>query len=872
MKTILIIIGLIFPIFIFGKSIPTDKKTYLTYKLIGATPVIDGKLDDPAWQNIAWETNFVQYDPYENVQPSQKTAFKIMYDENYLYIAIKAYDSIPSKINRRLSRHDDAQGDYVGIQFDSYNDKLTAFTFIVSAAGVKSDLLYSNDGDNQDYSWDPVWEAKTTIDEQGWNAEMKIPLSQLRFSSEQNQTWGLEVARFLYRKQEMSLWQRIPKDAAGWVHNFGEMEGLKGLKPKRQIEIMPYSVGKYEHYQKDDANPFSTGKSQKLSFGFDGKVGITNNLTLDYTVNPDFGQVEADPSQVNLTGFETYYQEQRPFFVEGKNILSFGLTPGDNSMSGDNLFYSRRIGRVPQGAPDSYDYTNMTLNTTILGAFKITGKTQSGWSVGVLESMTSKETADFVYNGTQSKLAVEPMTNYFVGRLQKDFDKGNTRIGGMLTATNRAINDSNLLFLHKAAYTGGIDFNQNWKNKSYYLNIKVLFSHVEGDKQSIVATQTSLVRNFQRVDNNYVKLDSNRTSLNGSGGLVQFGKQGDGHWQYSTWLNWRSPGLDLDDIGYLHSTDDIFQVLWVQYRCQEPFSIFRNYFINFNQWSGFDFGLNSTYKGCNVNANTQFKNYWSTGGGINYDGENLSNFALRGGPSLRLPGDVNAWFFLSSDNRKKFKANLNLMKLKGAADDISDVNVSLSYQPTNALSASINPAIDIRRSLMQYVTTATVGTENRYIMATINQKVLSASIRLNYSITPNLSIQYYGQPFIATGHYYDFKKIVAPHASNLTDRFVVIDKNMTFDAVNQVYNVSENNNGTVDYQISNPDFKLLQFLSNLVVRWEYVPGSTVFFVWSQNRNTSYTEGDFNFRNDVTDLYHIFPYNVFLIKFSYRFKV
>ncbi|HIC89882.1 MAG TPA: hydrolase, partial [Anaerolineae bacterium] len=363
--------------------------------------------------------------------------FKIVYDARNLYVAIRARDSKIDEIISRVTRRDEAeQSDLVGVLIDSYFDHRTAFEFSVNAAGVKMDVLHSDDGMNKDPSWDPVWFVATTIDDSGWTAEMRIPFSQLRFGKNNKHTWGLQVYRQLYRKQEMSSWQFIPRNAPGFVHYFGELRGLDDISPPRRIELLPYTVANTNRSKKQQGNPFATGQKNTLSGGLDGKIGLTSDITADFTINPDFGQVEADPSEVNLTAFETFFEEKRPFFVEGKNIFDYRLMIGDGDQAQDMLFYSRRIGRSPHYRPDLGDdeHLDMPQSTSILSAFKVSGKTANGVSIGVLDAVTAKEKAGIERNGHYRDETVEPLTNYFVARLQKDYNEGSTTIGGMLTA------------------------------------------------------------------------------------------------------------------------------------------------------------------------------------------------------------------------------------------------------------------------------------------------------------------------------------------------------------------------------------------------------------------------------------------------------
>jgi len=863
----------------YSDTIPT--RIYETKKLISSPPVIDGLLDDEIWNTLEWSGDFVQREPYEGEQPTQQTLFKIIYDDNNLYVAIKAQDTETDKIEKRLTRRDEFDGDWVGIVIDSYNDKLTAFAFIVNAAGVKNDGFISNE-DNMDETWDPVWYVKTSMVESGWNAEMKIPYTQLRFADKEEYIWGLQVMRWIFRKEEFSAWQHVPMETSRWVSMFGELQGIKGIKPKKEVEIIPYVMGNTERFEEEEGNPYATGSKYGYSAGVDGKIAVTNNMTLNFTVNPDFGQVEADPSEVNLTAFETYFPEKRPFFIEGSNIYNFSLTDGDGPMSQDNLFYSRRIGRTPHHEPELIDdslqteYSDQPEFTTILGAFKLSGKTQNGWSIGVMESLAAKEFAKIDAEGEERKEMVEPLTNYFNTRIQKDLKEGNTTIGGMVTATNRKIDSESIDFLHHSAYTGGLDFTNYWKEKSYYFQAIASFSHMVGNTKSITELQESSRRYYQRPDANHLTLDTTLTSLTGHGGTIGGGKIGAGHWRYVGWITWRSPGLELNDMGYLRQADVIQQVLWAQYRIWEPFSIFRSLNVNFNQWSGYDFSGTRVYLGGNVNFHMQFKNYWSFGSGINRDGAHISRSELRGGPALRFPGDWNNWVAISTDERKKLNFELFMFNNWGDENNsrFFDVGLEITYRPLNVLSLSIEPGYRQGRRDLQYVETIELDNDNRYIISTLNSEMFSADFRINFSLTPDLSIQYWGQPYIFAGNYSTFKRITNPMNDDYNNRFHIYEEGVEifYDEENEIYEVDENQDGDIDYNFENPNFNFFEFRSNLVARWEYIPGSSIYFVWSQGRTGDNSMGEFDFVEDMENLFSIVPHNVFLIKFSYRFSL
>lgn len=875
-KHILLIITLIASN-LFASQPSTGKKIYYTKPINPQPPIIDGRLDDPVWQKVAWGSDFIQREPDDGAAPSQKTAFKIMYDTKNLYVGIRAYDTEPEKIVRRVTRRDVLDGDLVEINIDNYFDHRTAFSFTINAAGVKSDAAISNDGDNGDSNWDPVWYAEVTIDESGWTAEMRIPFSQLRFADKDEHVWGLQVQRELFRKEELSVWQYIPQNSPGWVSFFGELRGIKGIRASRRIELLPYGVTNVRRFEKEIGNPFAAGQSINWSSGLDAKIGVTSDLTLDVTVNPDFGQVEADPSEVNLTAFETFFEEKRPFFIEGQNILDYRIMGGDGGFSNDRLFYSRRIGRAPHYSPDLEDneFMQMPDNTSIMTAMKLTGKTQSGLSIGVLDAITEKERAQIDLHGKRRQEIVEPLTNYFVGRLQKDYNQGNTSIGGMFTATHRALSESHLNFLNSAAYSGGIDFRHQWHDKTYFFDVRTAFSHVRGDREAILEVQTASARYYQRPDADYVTLDSTRTSLSGHGGFINFGRGGNSKLRFAVGGMWRSPGLELNDLGFLRQADRILQFIWVGYSITNPVSIFRSLRINFNQWMGWNFGRETVFAGGNINGGGQFKNYWWFWLGINREGSNLSTSALRGGPAMKFPARWNQWYNISSDNRKAFQ--LGFGGFNSWNDDgesrTHNVRFWLSFRPRDALRLRINPFFTFNKQDLQYIDTIDYDVDKRFIFGRLKQKTLGITFRFDFSITPDLSIQYYGQPFVSAGQYSQLKRITKPRANHYADRFhTFTESEIQFDSGKGQYNFDEDSDGTIDYSLDKPDFNFRQFRSNLVIRWEYNPGSTLFLVWSQERTGADDNGKFSLTNDLGELFNESATNVFLIKVSRWFSL
>jgi hypothetical protein len=839
----------------------SGKRSYTTKRIIDKAPIIDGYADDEAWNIVEWAGGFTQHDPFDGAEPTEETAFKILYDDNFLYVLVRSFDSEPDKIVRRMSRRDGFEGDFVEINIDSYFDKRTAFSFTASVSGVKGDEAITNDGDRWDRTWDPIWYLKTSIDDKGWIAEFKIPFTQLRFSNEENQTWGLQVTRRYFRNEERSNWVYVSKDNSGWVRHFGELRGIKNIKPKRQVELYPYVLGKTEVYKKEDGNPFSKGTEFGYSVGIDGKIGLTNDFILDFTINPDFGQIEADPSEVNLTAFETYFREKRPFFIEGREITSFQLSGGGNSFSRDNLFYSRRIGRSPHHYPDLQDgeYADVPNNTTILGALKLTGKTKNGLSLGLIESITAEEKALIDFEGDTYEQTVEPMTNYFVARMQKDLNDNNTIVGGMFTSTNRFIKEDHLNYLNKNAFSGGLDLTQYFKDKKYHLTFKLAGSHLTGDSSAMILQQESSRRYFQRPDHTYSTFDSTLTSFTGYSGTIEAGKLSQKGWRWLSWITWRSPKYETNDVGFLSRSDAIFQVFWLSYRWSEPFSIFRSMQVSMDQWTGWDFGGNLNFYGTNFGTFMEFKNHWRFHGGVGISGDGISNNLLRGGPSILLPGEYNYRAHLNTDRRKKVHFGFGTNHGYGfeGSGYRHHYSIDIVYKPINALSIAFLPDYSISKDELQFTGTESVNGEDRYIFADIKRITTDLTVRIDYSITPNLTIQYYGSPFVSSGDYSDAKYITDTKADRFEERF---NRDMSFSGVEDY----------PAYLDENYDFNFRQFRSNFVLRWEYRPGSLVYLVWTQSRTGVESKGNFTFTDDYGGLFETDPYNVFLIKLSYAF--
>jgi Domain of unknown function (DUF5916)/Carbohydrate family 9 binding domain-like len=859
------------------------KKRYDTKRLTGKTIILDGMPTEDAWNSVEWAGDFTQWQPNEGKAPSQPTRFKILYDNNFLYVAYDCYDSTPNLIEKRMARRDAFPGDFVEINIDSYHDQRTGFSFTTSVSGVRGDEFISNNGNNWDENWNPIWFAKTAINNHGWTAEIKIPLSQLRYGNEKEKVWGIQVMRRLFRKEERSTWQFIPQSTGVWVSNFGELHGLNNIPFHRQIEVAPYVTTQADTYKKEPGNPFADGTDVKLTGGVDGKVAVTNDLILDFTVNPDFGQVEADPSQVRIDGFQNFFDEKRPFFIESRNIFEYQLTGSEagGDYDSDLLFYSRRVGSSPHGYPNTVggEYVKQPQNTSILGAAKFSGKTKKGWSIGVLESVTEREKATIDNNGKRRKELVEPLTNYFVGRLQKDMNKGNTIIGGIFTAVNRERGLDDIL--HHSAYSAGIDFLHYWKNQTWYVRGNVVYSNVQGNKNVIYNTQTSFEHLFQRPGAKEFTLDTNRTSLTGTGGTIRLGKTGGKAgkmgqvFKFETGVTYRSPELELNDMGFMLTADEINHFTWAGISYQKPFSIFRRAQVNYNHWLRWDFGGKLLYVQFNTNANATLKNNWQTNTSVTWNPYDVSNNSLRGAGPVRRPAGLGWNYNLSSDYRKKIYAGISLFKFWGTDNTLnfSSAGVSMTVVPINALTISISANYNYSmRKQDQFVSNVNYNNSTRTIVAQLKQNTIRFTGRLSYNITPDLTIQYYGQPFITRPTYQHFGYVSNALAKKYNNRFTPYTTSQ-ISLNNGTYLVDENNDGLVDYNFGKPDFNFVQFRSNLIVRWEYRPGSELFLVWSEgNTPDAFAELDKPVFNSLFS--NAFSggnaRNIFLVKWTYRF--
>ncbi len=849
--------------------IPFDqayKRTYHTIRLQGDPPLIDGKLEDACWTNEGtWSQNFIQNTPVERALPSYPTRIKILFDDKNIYFALRAWDPEPDKINRFVGNRDDnSVGDLISVCFDSYHDSRAGTEFNINAGGNKTDLIVT-DNLSVNLNWNAVWEGKTAVNDSSWTVEFRIPLNQLRYNhSDTGMVWGLHVRRIVRRIQEVDQWSLIPRKNSGHVYSFGTMYGLEGVRKPRLIEFLPYVSGKLTSEPQVEGSPYAQGNQWNGNAGIDVKAGI-GDFTMDVTINPDFGQIEADPSVMNLTAFETFYEEKRPFFLEGKHIFDFSA---DQNM----MFYSRRIGHSPSYHPE-VDNVNSFIKepefTNIINAIKLTGTTRNGISVGILQSTTQKETALLTEDGTETKPVVEPLTNFLIGRVQKVANKGNTQIGALFTSTNRIIEEEYLNFLNRNAYTAGVDLLQYTRDRVYYVDFKGMLSYIDGKEEAMVNLQRNALHYYQRPDAaGYLGVDSTIRHLSGSGGYLKAGRQGNKRFIFSERVSWWSPGFDLNDAGYLLMADLIENQAKLAYRQTEPRGILRNYTGTLSQVSSWNFGGRNIRNDLGVQFTAQFNNRWEVSLTETYILTELSTRLLRGGPSFRLSPYWQNNFLFNTDKSRR------IVFLLTNISNISTDGVSRRYMVKPALSFRLGNHFLIKSEFEYvnntdnfiYVTQKEADAEMQYILALIKQQTYNFTLRLNYNITPDISIQYYGSPFISSGVYSNFKRADDADASNLENRtYTFTDSEIAYDDATGNYTVTE---GTKNYSFHNPDFSFREFRSNLVARWEYRPGSTIYLVWENNRSSSDNVYYSSPGENLDGLFGTAPTNVFMVKMSF----
>ncbi len=852
---------------------------------------LDGALTESAWAQAPAATDFRQSQPNEGEPATQRTEVRFVYDDEALYVGARMFDDLGAAgVQTRLVRRDAyPESDLLTIVFDTYHDHLARTEFSINPSGVKGDAIGPG-GANPDASWDPVWQAATAIDSLGWTAELRIPFAQLRFPRDSVLTWGLQVVRLVNRLNERSHWAWWSLEETGGPSRYGHLQDLRIAAGPGRAEVLPYVVAQSEQLAPGaPGDPFHDESNQVFRAGVDLKYLLTSNLTLAATVNPDFGQVEVDPAVVNLSAFETFFPERRPFFIEGSGDFSYGplWCFFCSNVSSLSMFYSRRIGRSPQGAGlarSAGDFADVPANTTILGAAKLSGRTRDGWTVGVLDALTRGEEATVLGDdGTTFDMPVEPPTNYFVGRLKRDLRDGNIVLGGIATSVVRDLDSPGLEGL-LSSHAEGIGFDSEfwWKDKTYHLLAHGAVSQVSGSPDAMRRLQQSSARYFQRPDRgdggNGIfsdDFDPNVTSLRGYAGYARFAKES-GSWLFETAANFRSPGFEVNDAAFLTRADYVWMNGNVLRQFTKPTRWYRRLILISGAQQQYNYDGDMTDRQLNAFVGGELPNYWNVNAFYIRRTDGLDDRLTRGGPVVEAPGFHFFAFNLFTDDRRALVlgTNANTAHSDDGSRDYS-VGVDATFKPASSVSVSLGPSYGHSESGYQFVTVVDDPTRDafygrRYVFADLEQKTLSMNTRVNWTFTPTLSFELFAQPFISSTDHWRFKEFARPR----TQQTIVYGEDAgtitaSGDGFGRTYTVDPDGDGAAErFSFADPDFNFRSLRGNAVLRWEYRPGSTLYLVWTQDRNDVAPADDLDFGRDRRALFQAAPDNIFLLKVNY----
>ncbi len=830
-------------------------------------PRIDGRLDDAVWSHATPTGNFRQREPEEGSPGSERTEVRVLYDDEALFVGVRAFDSHPGLISAPLARRDETPpSDWIGVLIDSYFDHRTAFEFVVNPAGVKQDVYHFNDGET-DPTWDAIWQVGVARDSSGWSAEFRIPWSQLRFGRTAERRFGFNIWRKINRSGELQNWKLMPRNQTGDASRYGELTGFQQLNPKRKVEVTPYTVVGRSFAPAQPGNPFATGSAGRATLGADLRYGLSSNLTLSAAINPDFGQVEADPAVVNLSAQETFYPEKRPFFTEGSDVFRFRIAPGP--WSNEQLFYTRRIGRAPQLSADPRGgFASQVAETTILGAAKIQGKSPGGWTTGALAALTTEETASVVdAAGNRFRDVIEPRTGYGVARVARDFRGGRTVLGGFGTIVERDL-PASVSQLRSCAVAGGVELTHRFRNDQLVARATVMGSRVNGSAAAITATMRSSVHYFQRPDIGFASVDSSRTSLSGVGGFAELRKDA-GNWLWGAQGSTRSPGLELNDAGYQTDAGSTNFLTWISRRWLTPGKVFRDAMVRSNQWAQWGYDGRFGDHGAEVMSNFTLRNYWTVNAwsGTQVGGYNFQS--LQGGPALRYPSGGWIGAMVGTDPRSSLRLTLNWDQWDGFDGPGHGLNVgsTVAWRPSSRLDLSLGPRYSSEVSSRVFLGSGEVGSRTEYVVGEVQQKTVALPTRGNFTFTPTISFQLYAEPFISSGHYPRFKRVTDPAGRNEAERFDILGEDRLIRNGSGIQ-ADFNGDGIGDLDLGAPDFTVLSLRSTAVLRWEYRPASTIIVVWQQNRGNQLSDGRFRLGDNLGSLFSAQATNALLLKLSF----
>lgn len=800
---------------------------------------LDGRLDEDAWRDATFITDFRQKEPVQFAEPSVATAVAFLYDDEALYVGARLSRDGGS-FPRSLSRRDQyANAEHLVISIDSHLDRRTAYSFVVTAGGTRIDYFHTRDSDSfgaRDFTWNPVWEAQVSTDAAGWTVEYRIPFSQLRFNPGDRQIWGLNVNRWVPDRNEDIFWVVVPREETGFSSRFGTLEGLRDLRRSRRIELLPYVAtdGTFDGTV-SPGDPFNDGSRTGARAGGELRMGLGPGLTLDASINPDFGQVEADPAELNLSAFETFFSERRPFFTEGSQLLPSG-----------SAFFTRRIGAPPRG-PAEGAFVDRPANTTILGAAKVTGQLPSGLSVGVLAALTDRTHARVqdTLGSPIRRVEVEPLAIYGAARLQQQFGPDASTVGLSLAGMQREFTPQSGLeqLLSRRAVAAIADARLRYRGGEYEFRFTAGMSRVEGDSAAILRIQRAPAHFFQRPDANRFRLDSARTVLTGYTASIRADKNA-GNWLWGAGVTTESPGYETNDMGRVTSVDDVDLNWDINYRETTPGPLFRTWNLGVSNSVSWNYDGDRGNTRASVFSSATLRNFWTAGLTVWLRPRGQSDSQTRGGPLMQT---LRSWGMdlrlgTNQSNANNVQGSFSWSRSEEGGWSLA-VAPRLSVRPNARLSASLNPSFSRSVNPRQFIgTEARSGSETfgtRYLFGRIDQTVLSMQLRLNYAVNPDLTLELYAEPFTASGRFGDLGELATARTPDL--RLVGTEGLSGTPTADGSMSVTDQRDGDT-FLIPALDFNRFSFRSNLVARWEWTPGSTLFLVWQQDRFDQCTPG------------------------------
>ena len=841
-------------------------------------PTLDGRLTEEAWLLAPPATTFTQSDPDEGQPATERTEVRVLFDDEAVYVGARLFDTDAARIVRRMAKRDeDPDADRLTVYLDPMHDHQTGMFFRVSASGVQKDAVVFNDTWD-DASWDAVWQSAVSADAESWSVEYRIPLSQLRFQQGEHAVWGFNVARYVQRKNETDWLEQSPKSQNGLASRMAHLVGLDGLRPRRNAQVLPYVASRAEFIGDGNSGPFNDGSRLFGAGGVDMKFGLTSSVTLDATINPDFGQVEVDPAVVNLTAFEVFFEERRPFFVEGAQIFNnYGRSGANNywgfNSSDPNIFYSRRIGRAPQRQA-SGDYIDAPPATTILSAAKVTGRSRGGWSLGLLDALTDREMARTSTARQFGTTTTEPATNYLVARLQRDIGR-RAGVGMIATSTSRRFDDEAIarMLPEQATVVGGDGYWFFSGARDWVVNGRMAVSRLSGTPAAMTRMQTLVQHAFQRPDASHVSLDPARGSLTGFTGRLNLNRNS-GLWQVNASLWGVSPGFDSNDLGFLTTADRAGAHVVMMRRKVIPDRWTRSRSFWISKWWTWNFGREVQGDGITGNAFFTFHNWWTASGGGSLRRRVLDDRLTRGGVSAESPGGGGWNGTVNSDARRALSVQVNANGNWHEAGGWSRMaTVTLNIKPSSMFAFTIGPQLMRTFVTAQYITSVTDDTAaatggRRDVFGLLDQTQLMMTLRANAILTPRVSIQVFAQPLLSAGDYFAFRELAQPRTYDFLE-YGQSGSTLTYQPLLRRYTADPDGSGAAPpLSFDDPDFNLKSLRINSVFRWEFRPGSTFFAVWTRQQQDSTYPGTFNAGRDLRTLVGARTDDVVMVKLAY----